>query len=419
MSRTPLVERLGPGLLFAGAAVGVSHLVQSTRAGAGYGLALVGVILLANLLKYPAFRFGTQYAATRGTSLLSAYRHQGRWALALYLLVTAGTLFAVQAGVAIVTAGLLGSLLGVADHTLLLTALLLGVCALLLFAGGLTSLIRATRILVAIFTVGTLAATAAVLPQVDFSTLRLLPPMSLLADPHLPFLIALAGWMPSAIDVSVWQSLWHVERAHSQPVSLRDALLDFHVGYGGTTLLALCFALLGAGLLHQTQTPIADAPTAFASQLVGLYRETLGPTMGWIVGLSAFAVMLSTTLTVLDGFPRALSHLADEFAILRGDSPCDQRRARTYAAALVTQACGALVLLSLLLASLSRFIDLATTLSFLSAPVLALLNHRAMHSDLIPPTERPARWLSALSLLGIASLTSFSLYWAYFLSQRS
>ena len=32
-----MFKSLGPGLLFAGAAVGVSHLVQSTRAGADFG----------------------------------------------------------------------------------------------------------------------------------------------------------------------------------------------------------------------------------------------------------------------------------------------------------------------------------------------------------------------------------------------
>ena len=31
------LKSLGPGLLFAGAAIGVSHLVQSTRAGADFG----------------------------------------------------------------------------------------------------------------------------------------------------------------------------------------------------------------------------------------------------------------------------------------------------------------------------------------------------------------------------------------------
>ena len=43
------LKSLGPGLLFAAAAVGVSHLVQSTRAGADFGFGLLWALLLANL----------------------------------------------------------------------------------------------------------------------------------------------------------------------------------------------------------------------------------------------------------------------------------------------------------------------------------------------------------------------------------
>ena len=56
----------GPGLLWAGSAIGVSHLVQSTRAGATAGFALAGVIIFALILKYPFFEFGPRYAAATG-----------------------------------------------------------------------------------------------------------------------------------------------------------------------------------------------------------------------------------------------------------------------------------------------------------------------------------------------------------------
>ena len=48
-----LLKSIGPGILFAGAAIGGSHLIQSTRAGANYGLDLLGLVLLINILKYP------------------------------------------------------------------------------------------------------------------------------------------------------------------------------------------------------------------------------------------------------------------------------------------------------------------------------------------------------------------------------
>ena len=46
-----IISKLGPGLLFAGAAIGVSHLVQSTRAGAEFGWGLIWALILVNILK--------------------------------------------------------------------------------------------------------------------------------------------------------------------------------------------------------------------------------------------------------------------------------------------------------------------------------------------------------------------------------
>ena len=65
-----LFKTLGPGLLFASTAIGVSHLVQSTRAGAEYGLIMLVFVLLATIFKYPFFEFGSRYANITGTNLL-------------------------------------------------------------------------------------------------------------------------------------------------------------------------------------------------------------------------------------------------------------------------------------------------------------------------------------------------------------
>ena len=46
----PFWKAFGPGLLWASAAIGVSHLVQSTRAGADGGFAVAWVILAALVL---------------------------------------------------------------------------------------------------------------------------------------------------------------------------------------------------------------------------------------------------------------------------------------------------------------------------------------------------------------------------------
>ena len=88
VERSRFWSAFGPGLLWAATAIGISHLVQSTRAGALAGFGLSGVILLALILKYPFFEYGPRYAAATGTSLVEGYRRIGTWALWLYLAIT-------------------------------------------------------------------------------------------------------------------------------------------------------------------------------------------------------------------------------------------------------------------------------------------------------------------------------------------
>jgi len=72
---------LGPGILYAAAAIGVSHLVYATRAGAVYGLAMIPFILFFCLIKYPALCLGNEFAAATGRSLVDSYIGFGRWTL--------------------------------------------------------------------------------------------------------------------------------------------------------------------------------------------------------------------------------------------------------------------------------------------------------------------------------------------------
>ena len=82
-----MMRTFGPGIM--STAIGVSHLVQSTRAGAEFGFGLVAIVLLANILKYPFFEFSSRYANATGTSLIDGYKKLGRWALGLYFIITA------------------------------------------------------------------------------------------------------------------------------------------------------------------------------------------------------------------------------------------------------------------------------------------------------------------------------------------
>ena len=108
-----LIKMLGPGLLFAGAAVGVSHLVYSTQAGADYGFMLLWALILANLFKYPFFEFGPRYTSAMGESLLEGYKRLGKGALIVVIIMTVGTMFTIQSAVTIVTAVLVKFIFGI------------------------------------------------------------------------------------------------------------------------------------------------------------------------------------------------------------------------------------------------------------------------------------------------------------------
>ena len=110
-----MLKSLGPGLLFAGAAVGVSHLVQSTRAGADFGFGLLWALLIAALFKYPFFQFGPRYAAATGETLLDGYKKLGKGILVVSYSISFVTMFIIQAAVTIVTAGLAVNLFGLFD----------------------------------------------------------------------------------------------------------------------------------------------------------------------------------------------------------------------------------------------------------------------------------------------------------------
>ena len=110
------LSKLGPGLLFAGAAIGVSHLVQSTRAGAEFGWGLIWAILLINLFKYPFFQYGPRYAQVTGETLLDGYYKLGNGYLWAYFILNIGTMFTIQSAVTVVTAGIASTLFGITDN---------------------------------------------------------------------------------------------------------------------------------------------------------------------------------------------------------------------------------------------------------------------------------------------------------------
>jgi Mn2+/Fe2+ NRAMP family transporter len=402
---------LGPGIIWASASIGVSHLVQSTRAGAGYGFALAGIVVLALVVKYPFFEYGPRYAAATGESLLEGYRRVGNWTLPVFLLLTLLTMFTIQAGVTIVMAGLAANLIGVELSVTAWSAILLGTICLLLVLGQYPWLDRIMKVLIVLLAAATLTAGLIAFGHGPRAPLAHQTP-PIWSATGITFMVALMGWMPSAIEISVWHSLWTLERRRQtkHAPSLREALFDFNLGYGLTAFYAFVFLSLGALLMFGTGEKFSSSAIEFTAQLIRLYTATLGDWTWPIIATAAFATMFSTTLAVTDAYPRTWRR-----AIEIMYPQAKRLHNALYWGILFIVACGGLIIIAFFVGNLKALIDLATILSFLSAPIYGFMNYRAVTLPSVPKRARPPMWMRRLSLFGLAFLTVFGLL---FLSWR-
>ncbi|MEM6531703.1 MAG: divalent metal cation transporter [Myxococcota bacterium] len=402
--KSPFLRAFGPGLLFAGQAVGVSHLVQSTRAGADYGLALVFIVIAAHVLKYPAFRFGPHYATVTGTSLLEGYRRQGRWALGLYTVVIVLSYLTSLAAITLVTAGVTLNVFGVDGSPLSTSGILLFVSGALIATGGYLRVEALCKLVVPALAVCTVIATAFAIPALESPALRGWPEKFDVVT--LGAAIALMGWMPTPIDSSLMHSLWVIARrrhAGETTANVSSSSLDFDVGYVGTALLAICFVIMGAAVMFGTGEQFSPIPAIFAGQVIDLYAQSIGPWSRPLVGFTAFLVMFTTLLTVVEGLPRVIATVIARFSSPEpADATEDLSFRRVYWIALSGLGAGSLVVIAFFMNTLGALVDVATISAFVLGPAIAWLNHRAVTSDEVPIELRPAKWLIGLSGVGIA-----------------
>ncbi|MGB0167170.1 MAG: divalent metal cation transporter, partial [Luteibaculum sp.] len=288
------ISKLGPGLLYAGAAIGVSHLVQSTRAGAAFGVDLIIAVILVHVLKYGFFKAAAVYTLEQNEDLVSGYRKISRAALLIFLLMSLLTMHIVIAAIALVSAGLFSNLfnlnaLGIPGTS----ALLLILAFVILLKGQVSYLSKYLKWMVLALSLATLLC---VLLQVNtiFQLFQNFPgfSFSFSDSAHVLFLLAFLGWMPAPMDITVWQSIWIMDSEREK--TAKERLFDFNAGYWGTAVMAILFILLGAAVFFQKSVVLQDSPVGFMGQFLSLYAQTLGSWVYPIVAFCALATMIST-----------------------------------------------------------------------------------------------------------------------------
>lgn len=394
------LKKLGPGLLFAGAAIGVSHLVQATKAGALFGTGLIWAMLLVHLFKYPTFEFSTRYTSSTGNTVLDGYQKIGKWVLPTYIVLTLATMFTIQTAITIVTAGIAEGVFGLQIDIKIWSLIILAISVIILLKGKFSlfdNLIKAIVICLSITTIISLVVSL-INPNTNLVFFNSFPKNTI----EVSFLIAFMGWMPAPLDVSIWQSVWIHEKTKTQPnLNTKSSLFDFNIGYVGTLVIGICFLLIGALVMYQSGEQFSTTGVGFANQFLNMYTVSLGKYAFIFIGVAAFTCMFSTTITALDASPRALIKALNLVGI--------QFR-KGYEYCLVFLSLGTLAILFFLLSEMALLVKIATIISFLTAPFYAILNYLLIfgkHSTVKPPNL----FLKFLSIAGILFLSGFGIWY--------
>ncbi|WP_299769028.1 divalent metal cation transporter [uncultured Dokdonia sp.] len=398
------LKKLGPGLLFAGAAIGVSHLVQSTKAGGYYGFGLLWALVLINIIKYPSFQFGPRYAAATGNSLLHGYFKLGKGVLITYFILSLLTMFTIQTAVTIVTAGLAVQLFGLDWDIAVWSVMITLFCAAILALGRYKLLDNLMKVIILVLTVSTLFAVLFAFRE-SIATegmgssdglIQLLPTDAA----GIAFLIAFMGWMPAPLDISIFHSLWTVEKGKTQKNDVKTSLFDFNVGYLGTVVLGICFVTLGALVMFGSGDTFSDKGGVFAGQLISVYTTSLGDWATILIGVAAFTTMFSTTLTTLDASPRAMSTATNLLGV--------KRIFKSYLFWLILLIIGTCIILFFFVSEMGLLIKVATILSFLTAPFYAICNYLVFKDADVPEKARLGLPMKVYSIVSILLLIAFS-----------
>ncbi len=394
-----LIKSLGPGIMMAAAAVGGSHLVASTKAGAIYGWQLAALIILVNIFKYPFFRAGIQYTLGTGQSLVEGYSNLGRPYLVIFSILSAISAVVNTAALLLFSASLLSYFVPFELATSTLCMIVLATCLIILFAGHYRALDTLSKAIMAILTITTLAAVAIAIGSPIEPDAAFVPPSpwSLAA---IGFIVVTMGWMPAPIEISSITSMWLKSQKEKQEVTAQSALFDFNVGYIGTALLALVFVALGALVLHGSGVELSRSGMGFTHQLVGIYASTIGEWSRPLIAIIAFFCIFGSTITVIDGYSRVLAE-SQHLLLNKESSP------RMLQGWIIIVSIAALAIVMFFSAALMPMLDFAMVLAFATTPFFALLNFILVNKAKLPEALAIGSKLKLLSVAGLVYLFGF------------
>ena len=398
---TSKFSALGPGILMASAAVGGSHIIASTQAGAIYGWQLALIIILANVFKYPFFRFGVQYTLDSGNTLLEGYRQKGQLYLLVFFVLNVFATVINTAAVGLLCAAILTFVLPFPVPVPTLSLVVIASCVIILLFGKYRILDGLSKLIMIALTVTTVAAVAIALARNGMQGVA--PADYISPSPWnlsaLAFIVALLGWMPAPIEISAINSMWVVAKRRLTKVSYQDGIFDFNVGFIGTAILAIVFLALGALVQFGSPESVEMVGGKYIAQLINMYASTIGEWARGLIAFIAFMCMFGTTITVIDGYSRTN---IESLRILFNKK---ENRASTLNIAITLASLSGLAVIFYFNNAVGPMLKFAMIASFVSTPVFAWLNL----SLVLKGEHKVKGGLYWLSIIGLIYLSGFTL----------
>ena len=381
--------------------------MQSTRAGANYGFSLLSFVIMANVFKYPFFEFGSRYANSTKTSIISGYKRLGKWVLWSYFFATLISMLFITSAVGAVTSGFFQNLFQTSQYGMLNQIILFGLCGFLLSYGQYSLLDRIIKIVGIALVLSTIIAFILVIKKGAISN-NLLPTVEY-NKKDLLFIIALMGWMPTAVDLSSWNSLWTIERIKqtNYTPTLSQILFEFNIGYVASSMLSICFLSLGAFIMFGTDNFFSNNSSIFANQVITLYTEAIGNWTYILISAASFCIMFGTCIGVFDGYARVTNECIQ---LIKSKNV---NKKTYYGIFIWILAFGSICIIYFLGSKITDLVDLATTISFMIAPFIAFANYRLVLSPYLKEIDTPKLWIKVLAIFGIVYLLGFGILFIY------
>jgi Mn2+/Fe2+ NRAMP family transporter len=389
------LRQIGPGLILAGAIVGTGELIATTNLGAKVGFALLWLVVVSCFIKvFVQVELG-RYAISSGDATFAAFRRLPGpgillvWWCAGMVIATQMQIGAMIGGIAesiqmaLPNGGAAGSRAANWHWAVAVTLLTM----ILLVTGGYRLIERVSTILVAGFTLMTVACVAFLPGDHAITAAQIASGFSF----SIPAGAALAAFTMFGITgVGASELLaypyWCIEKGYARHVGPRDESaawadrargwmrvlrLDAWVSMVVYTIATLAFYLLGASVLHRTTAGKGlegAGEGAMIAALVDMYAPVMGPALARLfVVFGAFCVLYSTLFAATAGNSRLLADALRVSNWIPGDEASFRRIVRISSVLLLTLALG----LYLIFGNLVTMVMVGAVMQGLSLPLIA------------------------------------------------